>query len=312
MSHPALAPHPVIRTANAFSGRVVHLAVFAALMLLAAIYAPDRQLGIVLLAGSATLAAMAFLISLFSRRHGRARETMHDAVAAFIENDASPSFTTDADGAVLQRNQAARERFGDDGDTGETLARALRDLFANPASVLARLQGRAEARGAAREDIVTRRGHVRLSIHRIGEDRFLWRLEDLVERPPAGRGGESLSLPMMTVGASGTVLFMNDALRRLLGGRVKTLDRIFADLPLKPDSVHVVSGAEGPVRVRVVEIESTGGRQEVFLIPAGDEPQSVAATLSASGPLEGLPVALLHLSRAGTLLAANKSARELL
>ena len=49
---------------------------------------------------------------------------------------------------------------------------------------------------------------------------------------------------MLTAGPSGTVLFMNEAFRRLMGGRVKTLDRIFRDLPLASGQVHEVDGAD--------------------------------------------------------------------
>ncbi len=316
MSHPALAPAPVTRTASGYAGRTLHVAVFALVLFGAAFYVPDPMLGLVLFGSGASLAALAFLIRLFSAREAERQGKASDAVSLFIENDVAPSFTADIDGVIEHRNKAARDRFGIGAGSEETLVRCLREMFANPAAVLMRLQNRAEARGAAREDIVTRRGHVRLAVHQIDDDRYLWRLEDLVERNHVGRGVDSLSLPMMTVSRSGTILFMNDALRRILGGRVKTLERVFSDLPLVPNQVHRVQGAEGPVRVRVVEIDGAGGRQEVFLIPIG-ETEEVAQEDAAGGTRDGevslgmLPVALLKLDREGRILFSNAAAEKM-
>ncbi|SNS78693.1 two-component system, cell cycle sensor histidine kinase and response regulator CckA [Tropicimonas sediminicola] len=312
MTHPALAPSPMTRSAAAFSGRIPFLTVFALVFLGAAFFVPGQMIALSLLASGGTLAAMALLIGLFSARHRSARDDLGNALAGFIENDGSPSFMTDIDGVVLHRNRSARDRFGEGVEIDETLVRCLRDLFANPASVLLRLQNRAEARGSAREDLVTRRGHVRIAVHQVGDDRFLWRLEDLVERGAAGRGAEALSLPMMTASRNGTILFMNDALRRILGGRVKTLDRVFTQLPLVSNSIQEINGADGPVRVRVIDIEGTGGRHEIFLVPfAGPETVEDHADPSAGG-MDGLPVAVLKLNSAGEIRVANASARHLL
>ncbi len=315
MSHTALAPDPISRTAAGMSARVLHVAVFALVLFGVALYVPDPVIGLVLFGAGGSLAALTLLIRLFAARDNMRQTKVSDAVAQFIEHDTAPSFTTDVDGVIEHRNKAARERFGIAEQAEETLVRCVRDLFANPSAVLMRLQNRAEARGSAREDIVTRRGHVRLFVHQVDNGRFLWRLEDLVERNQAGRGVDSLSLPMMTVSRSGTVLFMNESLRRILGGRVKSLERVFDDLPLVPNGIHRVHGADGPVRVRVVEIDGAGGRQEVFLIPIGDEePEELAtaATQTEDGlSLDALPVALFKLDREGRILFANRSAQDL-
>ncbi len=292
------------------------LAVFALTLFVISFYVAEPVMGLVFMGSAATLAALSLIILLFSGLRDALRLRASEAVAQFIEQDVSPSFTTTRDGAIEHRNRAARERFGAQTGRDETLVRCLRDLFANPATVVMRLQSRAEARGAAREEIVTRRGHVRLSVHLIDEDRYLWRLEDLFERNQAGRGVESLSLPMMTASRSGTILFMNDALRRLLGGRVKTLDRVFADLPLVPNGIHRLHAAGGPVPVRLTIVESPGGRQEIFLLPIGDEAvaaESASHILHDAGfSLDALPVALLKTNREGRILFSNRAARALL
>jgi two-component system cell cycle sensor histidine kinase/response regulator CckA len=42
-------------------------------------------------------------------------------------------------------------------------------------------------------------------------------LEDLSDRGGGARAADALSLPMLTAGPTGTVLYMNEAFRRLLG-----------------------------------------------------------------------------------------------
>ena len=306
VSDPALFPHPLTRTALLLAPRSAWLVTAALAVALLAWFLAEGATGIAGFAIAGTLAALAGLIAWLALGHRRAHGALQDQIAAFIDNDASPSFTTDAEGEIGTQNRAALQRFGSRG--GQTLTRALAEVFANPAAVLHRLQNRAEALGAAREDLVTRRGHVRLSVHRIGEAGFLWRLEDMAERAVGGRGAETISLPMMTVSKTGTILFMNEATRRLVGERVKTLDRIFADLPLRPGEEHEIAAADGPARALVAVIEGTGGRREVYLLPAPD------AGAAAGDPtaFETLPVALVRLGAAGELREANRAARALL
>jgi len=229
------------------------------------------------------------------------------ALTRFVEHDTSPGFLTDAEGEIRYQNEAARERFDD--QIGRTLAHALRDNFANPGAIIYRLQMRAGAQGAAREDIVTRRGHIRLAVHQVGDSRFLWRLEDMGLRNMNSRGAETLSLPMLTASRSGTILFMNEAMRTLVGGRVKTLDRVFNELPVKNGQENVIASAEGPLRTLVAELEGPGGRREIYLLPAGE------GELSHDGSwqfFDQLPVPLLKIAPGGEVLLANKRARRLL
>ncbi|WP_245860896.1 ATP-binding response regulator [Rhodobacter maris] len=247
------------------------------------------------------------LIAKLAQRFGARREgQMMASLAAFIAHDAAPSFTTDAEGEIGYQNRAATDRFGVRG--GQTLARALGELFANPGSVLTRLQSKAVALGAAREDVVTRRGHMRIAVHRIEGGGFLWRLEDMAERAVGGRGGETLSLPMLTVSKTGTILFMNEALRRLVGERMRTLDRIFTDLPIRSGEEQEITTTEGPMRCMVAQIEGAGGRDEIYLMPVA--PGRPAAHDPAS--FESLPVALMRLAIDGRAVDVNRAARGLL
>lgn len=306
VTYPVHPNQPLTRAAVLLAPGGIYLVVGAAVALGAGVLVPDQVVGMILLSVAGTLLALAGMVHFLSR-HARLRQArLHEQIATFVAHDAAPSFTTDIEGEVGFQNRAAVERFGSRG--GQTLARAFGEIFANPASVLNRLQTKAAALGAAREDMVTRRGHVRLSVHQIGEGGFLWRLEDMAERPVGGRGAETISLPMLTVSKTGTVLFMNEALRRLVGERVRTLDRIFVQLPLRSGEEHEIMTPQGPLRAVVAELEGPGGRSEIYLLPMA------TGRASAHDPasFEALPVALMRLAAGGEVLAVNRAARGLL
>jgi two-component system cell cycle sensor histidine kinase/response regulator CckA len=307
VSHPAIAPHPITRTALLLAPRTIYLLGAAVLAAGVGYFFFDGLTSLLALSIAGTLSATVVLTAVLKVRHQRSSGDLQSQIAEFIANDASPSFTTDEEGEVGTQNRAAVERFGSRG--GQTLARSLSEIFANPQAILSRLQNRADALGAAREDLVTRRGHVRLAVHKIGENGYLWRLEDMTERSAGGRGAEAISLPMLTVSKTGTILFMNESLRRIVGERVKSLDRIFSDLPIRSGEEMDIAGADGPVRALVAVIEGNGGRREIFLLPASEH-----GLVGKSDPtaFESLPVALLRLGREGEMREGNRAARSLI
>jgi two-component system, cell cycle sensor histidine kinase and response regulator CckA len=283
------------------------LAAASGLFLLAGAIVDDGIGRTVLLSIGGTLVALAVFVAVGRIRQRHGQLSAERQLDELVGQDPAPAFCTDARGAIGYRNAAARARFG--GGDSAPLIDALGDLFAEPSTVLARMRKTALAAGAAREDVLTRRGHARLTVHRVAGDRCLWRLEELSDPLIAARGGDGLSLPMLVASRSGTVLFLNDTLRRLLGRTVATLDRIFIDMPLRPGEEMEIAAAEGRRRVLVAEIEADGGRREIYLMPtAPDElrPSGDPATF------ENLPVALLRLSGDGEIGAANRMAREVL
>lgn len=308
VSHPALTPQSLTLTAAALAPKVGLLLALSLSVIGGALYVPNAVVGLVLLAIGATLLATAAIVRFLADRRKRAQKSLHDTIASFVQLDAAPSFTTNHEGVIGYRNTAAKERFGSVRDD-QTLVHALGDLFASPADTLFRLQNKALGTGSAREDVVMRRGHMRLSVHQIGDDGFLWRLEDLVERSSPGRSAEGISLPMMTVSKTGTVLFMNDAARRLLGGRKTSLDRVFSDLPLRPGQIHSVAGADGPVNSRVTVVESTVGRQEIYFVPAQ---QHTSAPNAGWDFFDELPVPMLKIAADGEIRTCNRAASNLL
>ncbi|MGH1452996.1 MAG: ATP-binding protein [Paracoccaceae bacterium] len=285
--------------------------------LLAAVLVPDALASLALYAMGATLLGLMLLSVVSVRLHRREKGRALAAVAGFVEHDSAAGFVTDADGAILYCNDAATERFlqkqsGQNQSAQKqsmTLAGVLGDVFASPGAVLFRLQTKAQAHGAAREDIVTRRGHVRLSVHTLVGGGFLWRIEEMGERPAVGRKPDASALPMITSGRNGAVLFMNESARRLIGERVKSLDRLFPEMPVRAGDINAISTTSGRVDTMVAEIEGSAGRREIFFFPVAGEK---SGNRNGWGFFDELPVPMLKLSPSGEVLLSNRDARRLL
>lgn len=307
VSHPALSRNPMSETAARLAPRAHYLIAIALAMFGMAFYLPNPKAGLLLLLFGLTLLIASALILFLSRRRLRLQSNLYQSISAFVELDASPSFTTDLDGKIGYRNKAAIERFG--AANQETLIATLGNIFASPMATLHRLQNKASVSGSAREDVVMRRGHLRLSVHRIGENGFLWRLEDMLERAHSRRSSDGISLPMLTIGKSGTILYMNEAFRRLINGRETKLDRVFNDLPLVSGQNHEIASPDGPINCQVSIVEGAAGRKEVFLLPVAPNVQQNSKTRE---PLDALPVALLRVAPTGEILNCNNLACALL
>lgn len=223
---------------------------------------------------------------------------------ALVAHDPAPCFITDAEGAIAAANDAAERRFG--AKTGLPLGRAIAGLMPNAAAVVFRHEAALDRRPAAHETVVTPRGAVRLTAHRM-ERGILWRIEDLAE--PSHPVGGSIGLPMMVVSHNDTVLNMNDAMREVLGRRATNMEDVFPDLPLVPGRRSRMIGADGPLEVVPIIVSARDGRREVYAVPGLSEPPAASVAARA---FEALPVALLHIGGDGNLLASNRHAQTLL
>jgi two-component system cell cycle sensor histidine kinase/response regulator CckA len=254
---------------------------------------------------AATLVLLALAIRGLAAADSAAARRRLAQLTALVGEDAAPCFTTDAAGEVTYRNVAALARFA--GRAEVTLPATLGDLFANPGAVLYRLQARAANLGAAREDVVTRHGHLRLSVHRLDEGSFLWRLEEFTDRAASARGAEGASLPLLIANKQGVVLFTNEAARRLLGTRPRRLDRVFTAPVLRSGEAVEVATPDGPVRALLAEITGAGERREIYLLPL-----PATDPLQVQTDFEHVPAALLRFAADGRLEMANRVARDLL
>jgi len=282
------------------------LVLLAALIFgLAAALASETYARMTLAGVSGLLAVVALGYGLMRLLARWAHRRLVDAAATLSEHDPAPCVLTDAEGRILCRNAAARRDFA--GSTADTLAALLQSRLANPGTLLLRLENRAARAGAAQEDVVTREGHIRFGAQRVGAGVCLWRIERAAQSVP--RRGDPMPLPMITVGRNDAVLFMNEAARDLVGERVRSLERICPDLPIRSGAINDVNTRDGRVGCLVAELEGTAGRREIFLLPG------LSATERQPDGwdfLDELPVPLLKLSARGEVMLSNRPARELL
>lgn len=288
-------------------GRAIVWTLAVGLLLVAfSLLSPDRLIRLACAAGGATVV----MISLYLWRRKvwttQTQTTSRDAIIDFIAQDATPSFITHADGRIRRTNRAAGRQF--ELENVSTLAGALKNNFANPSGVLFRLQSRASATGAAQEDVFTRDGHTRLSVHSVGEDTFVWRIEQVAERAERRATNEGLQLPMLMVGRADAVLFMNESARALVGNRVKSLDRMFTTLPVVPGMPTTLSTVEGEQRVLVAEVAAGAGRRALYLLPAAE----TSAAKQGWHAFQDLPVPLIKVAPDGNVQSFNLIATELI
>ncbi|WP_299815287.1 ATP-binding protein [uncultured Jannaschia sp.] len=253
-----------------------------------------------LLALAGSLAAIPAALQIAANVDARMERRRLKAVMEFLEFDTAPGLCTDEAGTVFAQNAAAIDKFG--AQDGAAMTTALEALFANPDAVVHRLRHAARGQGSAHEDVVTRRGHVRVAVRQIPGG-LLWRFVDLVDRPARARDG--IGLPMLAFGPSGTVLYTNEVLRAQVGHRAERLRDLFQDLPLVSGGLNRLLTDDGPQPVRVILSESVNGRSEVFVMPATEHQNDRVG-------LDSLPVALLRLDSEGRVLSANRLARDLL
>ena len=296
----------VVSTASGLGSRIWVLFVAAVACVILGIFLQDMAARTVAMVAAATFAVLAVVIRAIAYFDAARVLGVDKRLGTLIGLDAAPCFTTDDVGQIGYQNTAAIDRFGV--KDGTTLVATLLDHFANPGAVLFRLQSRAANLGTAREDVVTRRGHTRLTVHKIAPYRFLWRLEEFLDRSTAGRGAESLSLPMLVTNKTGVVLFSNEAMRRLLGARPKRLDQVFNSASIRSGEEVEVNAGAGPVRAILAEVEGAGERREIYLMPVPARPQG--ETMLAD--FEHVPVALMKFTADGTLIVANRAARDLM
>lgn len=288
---------------------VVVIVVIGCSAAIVANFTPQSAIKLGLLAFSVALNVFAALV--FTHKLLKAQKTTYamQAVVSLVEQDIVPCFLADINGTMLFRNEAGLDIFRS--CESDFLGDLFADLLANPTAVLLRMQSKAQALGCAREDIVTRKGQFRLSVNIIETDMYLWRLEDMSDRGGGTRATDVLSLPMLTAGPTGTILYMNEAFRRLLGGRSKNLTDVFGDQPITSGHVYKVLCKTGETECLVAEVPSHGGRREIYLLPGDAIPPAEGAGADWDA-IEELPVPLLKISAAGEVLSSNHEARALL
>ncbi len=306
MANLALTPGRLARISMQLAPKLWALFAVSLLALASAYFSSSRAVILASSAIGATLFALA-LVSLYLKlRFGRSSAEAQKIVAEFVRNDAAACFVSDEVGVIWYRNDVAIERFDESQTT--TIA-TLASILSNPSAIVTRLSLKAAEIGAAREDVVTRTGHVRVASHALTRGGFLWRVEEIPHNGASAGSGASEKLPLITVGRNDTVLYMNEVARRLIGERVKTLDRVFPELPVKPGNVQTISTVDGNLQCVVAELKGSAGRRELVLVPS---PEPHVELPESQRFFDELPVPLLKLSPDGRVTSSNNMARILL
>lgn len=304
MTHSALKAGQIGRISRIGAKQLAILLIAAVATASIGVVSSPGPIGLAFLAAGSGLAA-AFVLLTGSKLLARLKMgNVAATIADFVENDASPSFIVNDDGEVLRMNGAARSAYS--ANVGDTLTGAFRNTFANAGGLIFRLKTKAQNGSVAAEDLVTRQGHLRVAVHPMERKTYLWRLEPIGRGGMNGQGSDGLSLPMLIIGRSRTILHMNEAARELLGGRVKSLDRVFTDLPVESGALAEATTAQGKAKVVVSEVEAGVGRTALYLLPApGPEAENSRLFFNE------LPVALVKVAPDGVVRSFNKEAANL-
>lgn len=271
-----------------------------------AVIAPHRMIVLGLISASATLCGLSLWLSHLNRLDARKTYSKIDTVSDLILHDIAPSFITLEDGKITARNRAADRAF-EHADRA-TLAGVLSESFANPGSILFRLQKRVQSSGAAQEDISTRNGHIRLSVHQMHEDAYVWRVENIPYKNASNTPTEGHALPMIITGRNDTILFMNPAARHMIGARRKSLDQIFLSLPPRPGEVMELSTTDGPQSALIAKTQVGAGRSAIYLLP----PTEASTAHRSWQAFHDLPVPLIKVAPDGSVKSFNKMAMSLI
>lgn len=298
---------PVVRRVLELLGLVV---IGVALIAVSA-WVPSALLSVAALGmGCAAIAfagALSFLTDIGTRQEISGQRHLND----FLERDHAACLLVDHDGAVTFANRAARRSLPISDDT--SLATALRGVFANPNAVLHRLQSKALVNGQGQEDVITRNGQIRLSVRPVDDATFSWRIEKVPTSTSSRSGANALNLPMLTVGQSGAVLFMNDACRTFLGERAKNITDIFATETLASRGIYSVGTPDGAKTVQLIETARTSGRNEYVFFESESPSMAFDSTPNTDQEsLSDLPIPMLKVGVSGEILATNRRAAQVL
>ncbi|MCI5112930.1 MAG: ATP-binding protein [Marivita sp.] len=270
-----------------------------------AVVAPEAMVRSILwtMAGALGVAFVLRLLWQALRSHQQKKYMHH--MALMVEHDVSPCLLTDLQGQVIRANKAAIKtyRAGD----GRTLRDILGTQVADASGLIHRLQTATHKDGIASEKVILPDRHLGVTAHQVGPSAILWRCDLSVLRDdPAVQA--QVSYPTHTIGRGGTVLWMNAAARDLAGGRVRAVEDLITDPPLRAGHVHQVR-TTGDAREFTVNIHPAGlGREEVVFVPKPDSDSDIPVDMG----FETLPVPLLKVSPNGEIATANRSARDLL
>ncbi len=273
-------------------------------LLTASVFVPVVPLALALFGAGTTALLVLAMAKVFMLRARAASNRTARALRHLMSSDRTPTLVSDSGDRISFLNDAAAKGVGAKAKT--SLSAWFGGLFADAGRLIYALQSRAAEDGTATEDIETRAGVLRVSATLAAPEVFVWRVEDLQKRPSSGLA--AAQVPMMTLGRNGAVLSMNETARALTGRRVRSVEDLVSDLPIRSGDTHSILTDDGIMRRELRLIESGAGREELLLLP----PRAVDASAGAGITFDTLPVALIEVSASGDILRANAQALGLI
>lgn len=291
--------------ANKSASTVLAPLVCSAILAVLFMLAPDgamRQVfataGVVCLLAALGLAAWNGICRLFFKR------TLRN-MARLVEHDVLPCIITGTDGVIREANRIAAKSL--QARRGQCLRDVVGAQVADASGLIHRVETAASVDGIGTEKVVLPDRHLHLSAHQVGAGALLWRLEMfLAQDDPAAQG--RVQYPALTLGRGGTVLWMNGPARAPAGGRIRTIEDLITDPPLRPGQTHRVR-TDGAAQDFTVNVHPAGmGREELVFVPSNQSDTDADPDMG----FETLPVPLLKVTPEGEIAKANRSARDLL
>ena len=232
-----------------------------------------------------------------ARSAGTGTDVAIRAIKKTYAQDLLPAFICSNDGEIVWQNERALERS----IKAKLVAEFFKPYLPNSASVVSRITRETLAQGCFEEKLGGISADVEIYVQQHAQQQ-LWRC-NIIKHATVAEPPESA---MLTVGKKGTVLFINQAARTLIGERVKSLDRVFfTNVPLD-GQVQTLQTTRGTIKASVEVQRLQGDRSQIFVTPVADEQRTQTKAL------KDLPIPLLFIDEQGLINEANTAALTLL
>ena len=216
-------------------------------------------------------------------------------------DDLLPTFVSALNGDILWQNRSARQAAGGTIQFVPLIAAFLEDHLPNASAIARRLSQHAQDQGRFTELLIGLTGRLDVHVQTLGNNQ-LWRFALKDSNPSV----EQYDVAMLTVARKGTILFMNQSAKVLIGKRIESIDQLFASgVPIN-GTLQTLQTTDGVMRVRIDIQHLQADRSHIIMTPMADDIET------KNYALKDLPIPLLQLSLNGTIEHANTSALTLL
>lgn len=269
--------------------------------LLVAGYTADRAVSLLCITFAAIIFSFFISHMLKKVKVQRTFRQKLEVTKTLLKKDFSPAFLCSPTGEVTWHNLAAHDFAKTDELGATTISTVLKDQIPNANSVIRQMVAKTADEETSQERLVGLDGRVDLHLQRLG-DHQVWR----IDVKPTSLIDEQHETAMLTVGRKGTILFMNEAAKLLIGERVTAIDRLFVTAAPASGKVQTLKTAKGLQRVHVQIQQLQTDRSHLFLSPVVNDIRHT------NFDLKDLPIPLLNLSLAGEIEQVNDAALTLL